>query len=84
MPNAVLTIRSVTQRVYRGYCSVNALVPAEAQRLRDARPALLAELRSIPGLEPKTLQDMEKYLGGFFDDIADDQALKKNLLSKCR
>ncbi|WFL78927.1 hypothetical protein P7228_07650 [Altererythrobacter arenosus] len=84
VPNAVLKIRSVTQRVYRGYCSVNALVPAEAQRLRDARPALLAELRSIPGLEPKTLQDMEKYLGGFFDDIADDQALEKNLLSKCR
>lgn len=84
VPNAVLKIRNVKQRVYRGYCSLNALIPAEADRLREMRPQLISEIESIPELDARTSDAMQRYLDGFFDDIADASKLEKNLLSKCR
>lgn len=84
VPNAVLNIRSVTQRVYRGFCAVNALIPAEAARFRALRPQFEAEIAAIPMLEDRTRQEVLAYIDGFFADIAGDDVLEKKLLSDCR
>lgn len=84
IPNAILKIRSVTTRVYRGYCSLNALIPAEAERLRQLRPALEAAIREVPELDSKVRDEMLAYLAGGYADIADDGAIASNLLKKCR
>ena len=84
VPNAVLGIRSVTQRVYRGFCAFNAAVKTEAANFRSLRPQFEAELAAIPELDAKARGEMQKYLASFFDDIADDAAIEKNLLSDCR
>ncbi len=84
VPNAILNIRSVKTRVYRGYCSLNALIPAEAARLRELRPALEAAIREVPEVDAKSREEMLTYLASGFEDIADDAAIGRNLLKKCR
>lgn len=83
-PNATLGTKSVKTRVYRGFCRLNQLVPAEAERLRSLRPAMESEIASIPGLEPRTREAMLKYLASGFDDLADGKTLDRKILKKCR
>ena len=84
VPNEALGLRSVRTRVYRGFCGLNSLVPAEAARLREVRSVLDAEIAAIPMADPRTAQAMTRYLDGFFEDIADDDAVQNKLLKNCR
>lgn len=84
VPNPLLKLRSVQQRVYRGFCMFNSYVPAHAARLRELRPALEAEIAAIPSLDARSQADMKRYLSGFYEDIADDATLQKKLLDDCR
>ncbi|MFZ9396377.1 MAG: hypothetical protein ACO25F_10000 [Erythrobacter sp.] len=84
IPNAILNIRTVKTRVYRGYCSLNPLIPGEAARLRELRPALEAAIRGIPELDSKARDEMLAYLASGFADIADDALVARNLTKKCR
>lgn len=83
-PNAALGTVSVKTRAYRGFCTLNELIPAEAERLRQLRPALEAEIAATPLAEAKTREEMTDYLAGFFRDIADTATLERKLLKDCR
>ena len=74
----------MTTRVYRGYCAHNEETRAAAAAFRNARGDYDAAVSDMPGLSDRTKEKMLKFLGGFFDDVADDAAVEKNLLSKCR
>lgn len=84
VPNHILPIRYVTQRHYRGFCSLNQLVIEEAEAFRHARPEMEAALSTIPGLSAEHRRKMLRYLGDFFEDIATPAAIERNLLSDCR
>lgn len=84
VPNAILRIRTVRTRVYRGYCSLNDAVRAQVPAFRDMRTAFEAEIAGLSVAEPSTRSAMASYLSGFYDDIADNAALERNLLRKCR
>ncbi len=60
----------VRNRYYRGLCRHNEAVQQAAGEFLAARSKLEAELRAIPQLDPKERDDMIKYMGGFFDEIA--------------
>lgn len=83
-PNAALRIRSVRNRVYRGFCATNALVPEGAARLISLRTAIEDEIRSIPGLAPDTQENMLGYLEAGLADLADASSIERKLLKKCR
>lgn len=83
-PNASLGTNSVKTRVYRGFCSLNGLIPAEAERLKALRTAFEAEINAVPGLSAKTRNAMLKYLAGFYSDAADRKSLERKVLRKCR
>jgi hypothetical protein len=82
MPPDELRLGSVRQRFYRGYCSHNLQAAAIAAQMRAARPAILAALTQIPGLEDKTRTRATAYLEGFFADIATDASVAK-ILNRC-
>jgi hypothetical protein len=82
LPPDQLRINSVRQRFYRGYCSHNAPAAAAAAQMRAARPAMLAALAQVPGLEERTRNRATSYLDGFFAEIATDAAIGK-ILSRC-
>ena len=83
-PNERLKTRSVKTRVYRGFCAFNALLPAEADRLRTLRPQLEAELAATPYASAATKQEMLSYLAGFYDDIGNPETFKARLTGRCR
>jgi hypothetical protein len=82
-PPDQLKIVNVKQRFYRGYCAHNGQALAAAQQIRAAEPQMLATLSQIPGLDPKATQRAANYLGGFFADIATDQAVGGKILNRC-
>ncbi len=81
--NSSLPIRQVTERHYRGFCSLNELAIEEAERFRQARPEMEAMLLTIPGLSQASRETMQRYLAGFFDDIATPASIQRNLFSDC-
>jgi len=83
VPSELLRITNVKFRLYRGYCAFNTALPTEIARFRDARPAITAELTRIPGLDQRSIQSMQRYLDGFFDDIADSDRVAKKLVGAC-
>jgi hypothetical protein len=83
VPPEQMKITSVKQRFYRGYCPHNAQAIAVAQQFRAARPQILGVLAQTPGLEPRTQRRAAAFLEGFFADIATDQDVNKNLLTRC-
>jgi hypothetical protein len=82
-PPDQLSINSVRQRFYRGYCMHNADVSAAAAQMRTARPAILAALSQVPGLEERTRSRASSYLDGFFADIATDDSVRSKILTRC-
>jgi hypothetical protein len=84
VPSPTLPINSVRQRLYRGYCSHNALVIEQAEGFRQARHSMEAEIRQTPGLQDSTRRTLLQYVDRFFADIASPAAIERNLLSHCR
>jgi len=84
VPNPILPIHSVTQRHYRGFCSLNQLVIKEAEVFRQSRPEMGTVLATIPGLSEGNRRTMLRYLDDFFEDIATPASIERNLLSDCR
>jgi hypothetical protein len=82
-PPEALRIRSVRDRLYRGYCIHNGEALAAARQFRDMRPRMIAVLASVPGLEPRTQQRAAAFLNGFFALDASDAAAQANILSHC-
>ncbi len=83
VPPEKISINSVRTRHYRSSCTLNAEVKAAAAAFRERRPQLEAAVRSTPGLEPKSADKAVRFLEGFFDDVATDDAVDK-MLKRCR
>jgi hypothetical protein len=81
-PPEELSISSVRQRFYRGYCIHNAGAAAAATQMRAARPQMLAVLASTPGLDPRTQQKAASFLDQFFTQIGTDAGIT-SLLGRC-
>lgn len=84
VPPENVPVRTVRQRRYRGFCAHNDQARAAAAALRGKQTDLTAILSDIPGLDKNTQKGAVRFLGDFFEDIADDAALEKNLLRDCR
>lgn len=83
VPPESIGTKSVRTRYYRGLCAQNAAVADAAPLFRTRRTAMEQAVRTTPGLTPATSGGALKYLAGFYDDIADDGAVRK-LLRRCK
>lgn len=83
-PPETLGIRSVTQRVYRGYCAHNAALNTALAAIGDKKGeilALAASFSDVPGLKTKRTL---KYLNGYFDVVEDKRRVDRALVRRCR
>jgi hypothetical protein len=83
IPPKQIRVRNVRQRYYQGYCRHNTQVLAAAAEMRAKRPALEAVYSQIPGLSEGTRRKALAYLGGFFEEIANDAAVQANITKGC-
>jgi hypothetical protein len=84
LPPDGFDINSVRTRAYNGYCRHNAEVLAAAADFRARRPAIEAVFSQVPGMSDRTRSKAIGYLGGFFSEIATDEAVRSKILKGCR
>jgi hypothetical protein len=82
-PPGELTLSSVRQRFYRGYCIHNAAVLDAARQMREARPQMMAAITATPGLDPQRAAKAISFLDPFFADIATDDSVSSKILKRC-
>jgi hypothetical protein len=82
-PDGSLPIRSVRNRLYRGYCTPRAELSAALQRIRGSRSAIRAVAESIPAPGPRDMTHRLDYLDGFFAKAAEEESLLDAFERRC-
>lgn len=83
-PDYRLPITRVTERHYMGPCLTLAQWAPTLARFREQRPAIEAAWTSIPGIAPRRLQQVQRYLADFWTTIDDPGRLRATVLRTCR
>jgi hypothetical protein len=79
-----LPIRSVRERLYRGFCQSDSLTTTVAARFTATRDSVYAALRAVPDLEPGELRELLGYFDDFYRTIGDPRATRRELIQSCR
>jgi len=83
-PPAKLPVRTVRQRLYRGFCAHNDTIEDSRQRFLSNEQAIMAVIRDEPLLNSTTSKKALKFLEKFFDTLKNDQDFQKMIIEKCR
>jgi len=83
-PPAELKVRTIRQRLFRGFCSHNETLPQAVERFQNKKPEILALFENDPNLSDRNRVDTLKYIEGFYKVIDDPKRFKKNITDKCR
>ena len=84
LPSEKLPVRTVRQRLYRGFCHLNPLAREEAAKLVALRPDIMREISTSPALDDGSRRQMTNYLDAFFDIASDPETLEQRVISRCR
>ena len=84
IPPESVRVRNVRTRRYRGYCVHNEQVRLKAQNFLAQKQALLGVIENVPGLTTSKRNNAKRYMGTFFQNIADEKKLESRLLKYCR
>lgn len=82
-PNPNFAIRNVRQRLYRGQCENNALLPGTLGRFLEERTEFYEVLDSIEALSGRSKKYLDRYMDSFFRHITDQTQIDRNLLGAC-
>jgi hypothetical protein len=82
-PDPRLSLRSVTDRLYRGPCRTLDEFGAVAARFRARRADMMAVIDSAAGLDVVPRNEMKDYLESFFRRIATPDAIKRTFVDGC-
>lgn len=86
VPNPILKIRTVTQRVMRGYCSDTAEYEkafALFKEKKDAIYALYKDELMGPLMKPNVVANTLKYFDEFYDILNDPRRAKRHIVDEC-
>jgi hypothetical protein len=83
-PPEALPIRSVTQRLFRGYCVHNTTLESARQLLLDRESEIRSLISAEDLLTSGSKKGADKYLGQFFDLLKDPGDFGKYVREKCR
>ena len=84
VPPEGLGLRSVRERVYRGWCASPIVTAAVLDRFRAAEGEVMTLWRDAGGLEDDTRRRVISYLEVFFGDIQNDERAERAFLRDCR
>jgi len=84
IPQPVLGIASIQERLYRGPCRSLAEFEPSLAIFRAKQAEALALIDSIPGLDQRNRREVSEYLGQFFTLLGRKDGLRRDLVDKCR
>jgi hypothetical protein len=79
-----LPIRSVRERLYRGFCQPDTVLLAVLARFRAAKDSIYALYRSVPDLSARDVRQALDYFDGFYRTINDPGAVRREFVRGCR
>jgi len=83
-PDPLLGIRTVRERIYRGWCFDSVDRDGLVALMVERRAELERALTGAPGLDPEQVQGALAYLDGFFQDVATPERAQRRLFRACR
>ena len=79
-----LGLKSVTQRLYRGYCVHNDALPAAREKQLALESEIMAVLDSDPRLAEREKKSATRYMEKYFKILKDDKDFERATVKKCR
>jgi len=83
-PPPQLPIRSVRDRLYRGYCQPDTVLLSVLARFRAAKDSIYALYRSVPDLSARDVRQALDYFDAFYRIINDPAAVRREFVRGCR
>jgi hypothetical protein len=83
LPSTKIPIKRVNQRLYRGFCWQNELLPAYIDHFNERRAEIEAAFMSS-GVTDRRARQVQKFIDGFYDIVNDPQELQDKIMDKCR
>ena len=82
-PNPRYRLKTVRQRLYKGHCDNNDLLPETIQRFLDQRDEMFAVVESVPQLSSISRRGVVSYLKAFFGYIEEPKSVRARLFERC-
>jgi hypothetical protein len=79
-----LGLKSVTQRLYQGYCVHNDALPAAREKQLGLESEIMAVLDSDPRLSEREKKSATRYMEKYFKILKDDKDFERATVKKCR
>lgn len=83
-PAEQLPIKTVRERVYRGYCQPDSVLARALARFRVAKDSMYAAVRAVDGLDPRDAKSILDYFDDFFTIIDNRGAADREFVRRCR
>lgn len=85
-PDPSLPISSVRQRLYRGFCQQNPLVPGVLQLFQQKKAEIYALYTDPIGalMNPRTVKSTLSYFDEFYATISNPKDLERRVIKECR
>jgi hypothetical protein len=84
IPPEQLPIKSVRERLYRGFCQPDTVVDRVLARFRAAQDSMYASVRAVPDLPERDIRGVLGYFDEFFRTIDDRGTVQREFVRRCR
>ncbi len=83
-PPKSLNLRSVKQRLYRGFCHHDGIVESSIEILNERKKAIYDLFEHTEGLNFQSRKESQNYLKSFYEIINDPKKLQRQIHEKCQ
>ena len=83
-PPAQLPIKTVRERLYRGYCQPDSILAPALARFRSSKDSIYAAVRAVPDLDDRDKRSMLSYFDEFFQTIGNRTLIDREFVRRCR
>jgi hypothetical protein len=84
IPPEQLPIKSVRERLYRGYCQPDSVLMPVLARFRAAKDSIYAAVRAVPDLREGDARSILSYFDDFFRAIDNPGTVQREFVRRCR
>ncbi len=83
-PNPRYKLRHVRQRLFKGQCRNNDLLPVTVEHFLNTRDDVYGLIDRLETLDDRSRKHLSRFLGLFYERISDPKSLSKRFEKKCR
>lgn len=83
-PPEQLPIKSVRERLYRGYCQPDSILAGAVARFRASKDSIYAAVNAVAPLEERDRRSMLSYFDEFFRTIENRNTIRREFVQRCR